>query len=395
MNSVTSSQINWRKECTETMATMQRSAIGALSFIWFGMDTPKVISMLPKAFHALLTPSKWIATALKPCEAIAIFVKQIATVVEVPDKWLSVRSCELKAEQNKWKRWNKIAVMIHVTLDALLLIPNSWSLINLGKWAGFVGMTPFGIERVKEGFTMGASFCNVKAAPMELRKADAIIQKNSKRVSEIAKIKNLLSTPHSLKEINVLKAAYGSKSAADKRRIVDTLKTEIRGLENNLSGIRKKLENATVKEVSQLVQEGDILEKKIIQKREKLARMQVWMQSAETGQLQSLREVVTYKLNKCEVRIANADREKKKIETSRWYDISKIVVLAFHNLLKLGVALYIGPALGLSSVTIAALFFLGRWVTSLTTGICSVRKTMAAIRFKEPLKLPQTYLVRI
>ena len=98
--------------------------------------------MLPRQFHALLPSAQWIATALKPCETVAIFIKQVATFFEVPDKWLSVRSCELKSEKNGWKRWNKVACMIHVTLDGLLLIPNSWSLINLGKWAAYVGRDP-------------------------------------------------------------------------------------------------------------------------------------------------------------------------------------------------------------------------------------------------------------
>lgn len=198
--------INWRKECTETVAALQRSAIAALSFIWFGLDTPKIITMLPRHFQGLLPPSQWIATALKPCEVLGILFKQIGTVVEMPDRWLSVRACELKKESIRWRRWNKVTCMIHVTLDGLLLIPNSWNLLNLAKWSALVGCTPFGLERVKEGFTILASFCSVKAAAIELKRFDETIAKNQKRMDSqgaLARLKGLLTnpSPHLMKSI--------------------------------------------------------------------------------------------------------------------------------------------------------------------------------------------------
>ena len=219
------------------------------------------------------------------------------------------------------------------------------------------GVTPFGIERVKEMFTIGASFCNVKAAPMELKKADEIIRKNQKKLqadATLSKLQAILAsslTEDTLKEIDRLKTV-----SAEKKMALEALKKEIADLKREEEDLCQKMQYAKATELSPLVQKMDALQRKLKAKREKIARIEVWSQYPTLTQLEPLREVVNYKYKKSQVRLANAEREKLKIISGRRYDISKIVVLSFHNLLKLGVALFVAPLFGLSVATVTALF---------------------------------------
>lgn len=386
---MSSAKINWRRECTHTVAALQRTATAALSFIWFGMDTPRVITMLPRNFQGLLPASQWVATALKPVEAIGIFMKQLGTVVDLPERWRSLRA-DLH-EKNRWKRWNKLAMTSFMSIEGFFLIPNSWKLLNLGKWSAMVGTTPFGIERVKEGITIWAAICGAKAAGMERAQAVAKMRRYQIRLNSqgpLARLQRLLResqglTPQELIKIDQLKREYQPK-----QKVNLLLKQEIETLENKKKNLLTQMSSADAQKSGTLAQEIAELNGKLNLLRQKDARKEVWNHPT----LASLKEVVHYKWTKCEIKAANADRERQKLSTSRWYDISKAVVLTFNNLLQLGVALFLAPQLGLSVATVSAFFFLGRWITSLTTGVTNAGKIAASIRFKDPLPLPQTYL---
>ncbi len=372
-------RIHWRRECTEKLGNLQVCATAALSFIWFGMDVPRVISMLPKDFQGLQPVSQWVATALKPYETIATLIKQIATVFDLPDRWLAVRATELKKEKNRWTRLSLVTNAVQTTFDAALLIPNSWKMINLARWSSLVGTTPFVLERLKEGFTILTAFCRVKAAVIDQKNADMRIQNIKKRLdasTPLLELKRELSgNSPSLDTINRLKMAYQSK---DKTEIVFGLKREIAALQ------KERRDNLWVD-----------CDKKIIAKREKLARLTVWQTPTKANELDRLLAVVNYKIKKGEVKIANIQGEKKIIAAGSRYEASKMIVLTFSNLLHLGVALAVAPLLGLPVATVAGLFFLGRWITSLTTGIFCVGKIVDFTRYKEPLQLPQTHLVKV
>lgn len=390
-----SERINWRKECTHTVVELQRLANAALSFIWFGLDTPRVVTMLPKNLQGFLPATQWIATALKPIEAIGIFIKQLGTVVDLPDRLLSIRG-ELRTEKNRWKRWSKLATTVYMSIDGLLLIPNSWKLLHLGKWSALVGATPFGIERVKEGLTIWAGLCGAKAAGIERAKAISTMRHYQSRLDSqgpLAKLQKILQeskglTPQELIKIDQLKSSYSKKSPSQKADQLLHLKQEIAALEEKKKLLLGQLSHADLKKSGQLTQEIGELNEKLTTLRQKAARKEVWSHPT----LQTLKEVVHYKWTKCEIKAANADRERQKLTAGRWYDISKSVVLIFNNLLHLGIALVLAPQLGLSVTTVSAFFFVGRWIMSLTTGVTNAGKIASAIRFKNPLPLPQTYL---
>ncbi|MCE5316592.1 MAG: hypothetical protein LLG04_04420 [Parachlamydia sp.] len=389
------SKINWRRECTNTIAELQRSANAALSFIWFALDTPRVVTMLPRNFQGLLPASQWIATAIKPLEAIGIFIKQLGTVVDLPDRWLSIRA-EVQNEKNRWKRWSKLATTVYLSIDGLLLIPNSWKLLNLGKWAAMVGATPFGIERFKEGLTIWGGTCSAKGAGIERTKVVATMRRYRSRLDRqgpLAKLQRQLQkteslSPQELSQIEQLRREYSKKTPAEKSAQIHQLKKDIVKLEDKKNSLLTQLSGADPVKSGRLTQEVADLNGQLSGLRQKAARKEVW----NHPELKSLREVVSYKWTKCEIKAANADRERQKLTAGRWYDISKAVVLAFNNLLQLGVALFLAPQLGLSVATVSAFFFLGRWVTSLTTGVCYAGKIASSVRFKNPLPLPQTYL---
>lgn len=387
-----SENINWRRECTHTVGELQRLANTALSFIWFGMDTPRVITMLPRNLQGFLPASQWVATALKPVESIGIFIKQIGTVVDLPDRLLSIRG-ELRTEKNRWKRWSKLSTTIYMSIDGLLLIPNSWKLLHLGKWSALVGVAPFGIERVKEGLTIWAGLCGAKAAGIERGKAIATMRHYQRRLDKngpLAELKKLVQDSQGLSQqqltrIQNLKRAY---NPAQKGNQLDQLKLEIARLEDKKKALLSQVFSAGAPKGATLTQEIEELNGKLSSLRQKVARKEVWNHPT----LEFLKEVVHYKWIKCEVRAANADRERQKLTAGRWYDISKAAVLIFNNLLQLGVAFIVAPHLGLSVATVSAFFFLGRWITSLTTGVTNAGKIASSIRFKNPLPLPQTFL---
>lgn len=396
-------KIDWRsewKELRDSLPTARNIAQSALSFIWFIQDIPRVIKLLPGVNREIWIPGvTTLGTSLKPYEVIAQQIKGIATVFELPDKWASLRWCELKKEKSHLKRVHTILSGIQLNMDGLLIIPGGWRWLDLGRWSGAIGrmsgiqwlfrtpLTQFGLERIRDGFTIAASVCNVVHTRRERDVALACIGKCRQRLNgPLVELRGLLEEgSENFREIGRLKAVYANG------RVKSSLEAPIEELKKRQLKLSKELAGSHWK-MAEISKELQKIEGELHLLREKRERRIVWSQPIER---ERLRQVVVYKMSKNAVRMANAEMVKEKVTAVRRYEISKIAVLCFVNLLELSLAAFVAPVIGVSIGTVAGLFVLGKWVTSLTTGITNVQKIAAGFRYSPALPYPQTHLLRV
>lgn len=403
--------------------TIKNLAQSFLSGVWFLQGIPRIISMIPTNVEGILPFFKW-TEMLKPYEKFFGTLKDIGNMFDLPEKMVALRNVKAewagdsKTPQNKWKAVYRITSVFYVSLDALVLIPQKWNLWNLmaiGNWAARIGVTTFGLTAVKDGFTALSSAINVRAEGINRANALGVIKKCQKRIDPkgpLAELKEHLAvketlTPEVLQKIDSLKKDYwatqfGTEVKKDKKAVKTKLEGEIekarqdktKALEK-LAELRKSQPQGSSKIAAQ-EQAIQTIDQTIETKREKVARIQVWSEKAtpDKAQLDRLRAVVVYKSAKNDIRIANANMIKEKATIIRWFEVSKCAVIIFTYLMWLGVAALLAPYLGLSALTIGSIFFVGQWITGISTGICGFGRTMAMHRFKDSFKLPQTHLLR-
>lgn len=371
--------IDWRKECTSKMVSLQYCAIAALSYIWAGMDLPRLVSMLPRTFHLLTPASEWFATALKPYEAIANVIKQLATVIDVPNHWHACRPAELE-RKNSWTRWSLVTRMLQMTIDSLILIPFRWNMLDLARWTALVGSTPFTIERIRDCVMILSILCRVKATQINDKNAEVQILKIRKRVAAggpLARLKADLDSPQiCISRINLIKESQAKVKTATLKEILD--------LKHQRGFFQDKLASASPTTSSNIIQKIGELDKAIDSKREKLARIELWNAAAHPGTVIALRQLVAYKIKKAEVQITNLERNKKLNSVSNRYELSKLMAILFHNAILLNLSLVVG-----------SLLYLGRFASGVTAGTFCISYIIQYIRYQEPLRLPQSSFVRV
>lgn len=409
-------QINWPKKLTEKTTTLRNNAQNVLSFIWFVQGIPRVVRMLPSDTHQVLDFFKWIPV-LKPFEAFCSMIKDVGTFFELPEKIQNVLPSELqKVKNNRWKIANRFTALTHGLLDTGFLIPCKWLIPTMGAWAARTGIL-FPVTAAKDGLTAVAALLNAKAVGADRKKAEAMIAKCQKRTNSegpLMQLKKIVAevyekttkgenvTAEELNAIKELKDRHRTKTPEQKEEILKKLNEQTTELEKEIQKLREDIDSlrkdakSNRRKIETKLEKLQLKELELHQKSEKKERMQVWKEKTEPKRfsLAQLNDVVVYKSDKNNVRIANAQMAKEKATISRWFDISKATVICFTYLLTLGVAAIIAPPLGLSVVTIGSLFFLGQWITGLTTGIAGVARMVAMVRYENERTLPQTHLIQ-
>ncbi|MCE5317896.1 MAG: hypothetical protein LLG04_11150 [Parachlamydia sp.] len=413
------------KPFVHEVQTVKNVAQSFLSCVWFFQGIPRVIRMIPANVEKVIPFFQW-TTMLKPYEVFFSTLKDIGNMLDLPEKLAGLR--KVKAEwvgdknnpQNKWKAAYRITSLVFVSIDSLVMIPLKWKLwdvLSIGKWAARIGVTSFGVGAVRDAFTAISSTINVKAEGVNRKQAEAVIKECQKRIDAngpLAKLRAELEkkepmTPERQRTINELKEEYKktqfsapradlAKQRKDKQELaaklgrdVDTLGEKIEKAQEELSNLRKKSPQDT-KKLVQKDQDIRKIDQEKDKKGEKAARIAVWLDDGASRE--ALRQVVLYKSEKCDVRIANATGIKEKATIIRWFEISKVAVITFTYLIILGAATVLAPHIGLSAVAIGSFLFLGQWITGISTGLCGFGRTMATHRYKTPFALPQSHLLR-
>jgi hypothetical protein len=401
------------------LETVKNLAQSYLAGIWALQGLPRLVQLLRA--DALLPYLSWTA-ALKPFEKFGSTVKEVGTFLELPHRILALSKVKGEwqgnpDERNRWKAANRIVSVAYVALDALVLIPYKWNLWNLlliGDWAARVGVTAPGLTAVKDGLTAFAAALNVRAEGINRDKALAKITKYkarneaSKPLMQLAAClgKDQTFNSEAFQKIEELRVACRTKTLDEKMAIKEKRQAEIATLEQKrdeklikLNGLRegKIAKMIKIAEQSAKVQK---IEQEIHLKREKIERIGIWSEPAPIttqDQVDRLRQAVIYKVNKNEVRAANARMDFEKARITRYFDISKCAVIIFSLMLTWGVATVAAPYLGLSVATVGSIFFLGQWITGISTGLCGLCKTYKLLQYSDDkrFKPPQTHLVRV
>lgn len=395
-----------------------------LSCVWFFQGIPRVIRMIPANVEKVIPFFQW-TTLLKPYEVFFSTLKDIGNMLDLPEKLHGLT--KVKAEwigdkstpQNKWKAAYRVTSLVFVSIDSLVMIPlkwKLWDLLSVGNWAARVGVTPFGVGAVRDAFTVISSSINVKAEGVVRQRALLEIKECSKRLDPngpLAKLKAELAkdepmTPERQRKINDYKEDYkktqfGAKARADvAKQRADLVKNQaaltkaIDGLEKDHAKASEELNRLTdPKDATKFAKKREALGKidlSIEKNSEKKERLAAWW--SEETDVKKLRQVVVYKCAKSDVRLANATGLKEKATIIRWFEISKVAVITFTYLIILGAATVLAPHIGLSAVAIGSFFFLGQWITGISTGLCGFGRTVATHRYKTLFALPQSHLLR-
>lgn len=405
--------------------TVKNLAQSLLSCVWFFQGIPRVIRMISANVEKVIPFFRW-TTMLKPYEVFFSTLKDIGNLLDLPEKLhgLSKVDAEWKGKentpQNKWKAAYRITSLVFVSIDSLVMIPlkwKLWDLLAIGNWAARIGVTSFGVGTVRDAFTAISSVINVKAEGINRQRAIAEIKECSKRLDAngpLAKLKAELAkdeamTPERQRLINELKEEYkktsfGAKPRADlakQRADLDkkknALTNEIKRLNDDHAKVSAELGQLSApKDATKFAKKNEALGKldlNIDKKSEKKERLTAWWDDNNTD-VKKLRQVVVYKCAKSDVRLANATGVKEKATIIRWFEISKVAVITFTYLIILGAATVLAPHIGLSAVAIGSFFFLGQWITGISTGLCGFGRTIATHRYKNPFTLPQSHLLR-
>ncbi len=413
----------------DSLPVMKNLAQSLLGVVWFIQGLPHIVKLIPTKVDGVIASLEWVKV-LKPFEKALMVIKHLGNTFELPGKLVALKKVpeELKggtALTNRWKGIYRITSTFYIGLDAIVLIPlkyNLWNLLAIGGWAAKVGVTSFGLGVVRDAFTAGSSVINVVAEGKNIKKAEAVIKKCSKRLDvngPLAQIRDLLAknttwTPDALKRIDELKSQYrdtkfGNEDKKDKAKIEAQLVTDIDKAKKTLADLRdKKLKAEAVNLEKQIppvlaklaAMDQDIqkAEKILSAKLEKLERMKVRREDTTEANLDRLRQVVVYKTSKNEIVTAEKRMTIEKLSVTRWYDVFKCAVVVFTNMLVLGVAFVVAPPLGLSAATVAAIFLIGQWTTGISCGLAGLGRVFATFRYDQATKqgmyaLPKTSLL--
>lgn len=364
---------------------------------------PRLIRLIPTDVEKLAGCFEWVSALKTSIRALGV-IKDIGNCCEFPERAVDLIK-RLREEPIGLKTIAKIGTTAYIGMD-LFLVPVKYGLFAASTGAVLV------VGIVRDSLTACSATLNAIVEKGNENKARAQIQNLGKKVEQNGALDSLKAlidakqpvTPELLDKLNQLKdkhwkTEFGKKK--DKTKVKNETKDALDGKNGNEGLIKKKeklvQERAKASDaISQAKIENEIqaLETQITEKREKLARIEVWSNATTATNLDKLNQVVTYKIAKNRVQTANQQMNAEKSVVTRWYYVSKAVVVVFVNLGALGAAVALAPVVGISAVTLSSVFFLGQWISGTICGFSGLGRCFANLKYGEHFENPQTNLLR-
>lgn len=243
MNGVCSSvynNFNWGiggfTKLTEKTASLRNAVTSLIGFTIFFEKMPPYLKHLSENFPSIATPANWLSDRIVP-ESLKFYkgrfeaLKDPLSIVD----WFCTVDDVFNPEKKLWsssvaKIGNRCTKLVYTTLEAFLIIPNKWEMINLDKWCATVGtwssrlswVTTTNIFIVKECFVLAASGFGIWHATEEINKASGIVEKNEKRFTQLKEIQDAAGDAARVEQL-----AKAYELGKDKKPVVEKLFKEI------------------------------------------------------------------------------------------------------------------------------------------------------------------------
>lgn len=385
-------KIKWATEITHNLDLLKFNSERALSLLEFFRDFPRAVRVIKDPRVALAS-----RIALLPIEIFLTAIRDVGAFFEFILASRPLLTNTIKKEKHLSKKIGMVTYALFTGIDTFFLIPQRWNLIDMGRWSATLGRWT-GIQKMPSASSLFAGLSLLKdifiaiTISLDLYNAKREIQKNS------ALILNKRAKLAADAPLTQLKSQLTKLPNESDLQAIEKLKLKYRPTkynQENINIINKRIEKLKIKQdlvirthaVSRSVPDClklKKLEAKINTYQEKLARIHIWQSKVEAKNLDQLKRLVIFKIEKNTVKLANVDTHQTKLKRERLFNISILASVILGNMLTFGAALAFSPLC-------MGLLFLGNWSMQLTSGLLGIYTLPAMVRQRHLLPLPETY----